>query len=185
MVFEFRFFHRCQEFAQCLFNSFSPSVLVEWNKLNSNIGNSLSDSTFKKKILNFIRPRSNDAFNVSHPKGLIFLTRLRVGISHLIDLKFKQRFLDTLDPICVCGLDIDTLNHFFLDCPRFTNENQNLKIERIIPNIFRKTDSSITYFFMAIEVFQLNLTPTYSIYLLITDYTQKSLNLLSLQRLDS
>ena len=163
MVFEFRFFHRCQEFVQCLFNSFSPSVLVEWNKLNSNIGNSLSDSTFKKKILNFIRPRSNDAFNVSHPKGLIFLTRLRVGISHLIDLKFKQRFLDTLDPICVCGLDIDTLNHFFLDCPRFTNENQNLKIERIIPNIFRKNDSSITYFFMAIEVFQLNLTPTYSI----------------------
>ena len=185
MVFEFRFFQRCQEFVQCLFNSFSPSVLVEWNKLNSNIGNSLSDSTFKKKILNFIRPRSNDAFNVSHPKGLIFLTRLRVGISHLIDLKFKQRFLDTLDPICVCGLDIDTLNHFFLDCPRFTNENQNLKIERIIPNIFRKTDSCITYFFMAIEVFQLNLTPTYSIYLLITDYTQKSLNLLSLQRLDS
>ena len=37
----------------------------------------------EKKILNFIRPRSNDAFNVSHQKRLIFLTRLRVGLSHL------------------------------------------------------------------------------------------------------
>ena len=120
-----------------------------------------------------MRPRSNDVFDVSHPKGLIFLTRLRVGISHLIDLKFKQRFLDTLDPNCVCGLDIDTLNHCFLDCPRFTNEKQNLESERIIPNIFRKTDTSITYFFMAIEVFQLNVTPTYSIYLLTRLYTKK------------
>ena len=41
------------------------------------------------------------------------------------------------------------------------------------------------YFFMAIRLFQLNLTPTYSIYLLTTYYPQKGLNLLSLQRLDS
>ena len=38
---------------------------------------------------------------------------------------------------------------------------------------------------MAIRVFQLKLTPTYSIYLLTTYYPQKGLNLLFLQRLDS
>ena len=94
-------------------NSFSPSALVEWNKLDSNIRNSPLYSTFKKKILNFIRPRSNDVFNVSHPKGLIFLTRLRVGLSHLREHKFKHSFLDTRNPICVCSLDIETLNDFF------------------------------------------------------------------------
>ena len=46
---------------------------------------------------------------------------------------------------------METLNHFFLHCPRFTNEKQNflLKIERMVPKIFRKTDSSTQYFFKA------------------------------------
>ena len=40
---------------------------------------------------------------------------------------------------------METLNHFFLHCPRFTNEMQNLpKVESIIPNNFRKTGTSIT-----------------------------------------
>ena len=127
------------------FSSF-PSTLVEWKKLDSYIWNSPSYSTFKKKTLNFIGPRSNNIFNVSHPKGLIFLTRLRVGLSDLGEHKFKHIFLDTLNSICICGLHIKTLNHFFFLCPRFTNEWQNLllKIERIIPGIFRKTDISIT-----------------------------------------
>ena len=35
-------------------NSIFPSASVEWNKLDSDIRNSPSDSYFKKKILNFI-----------------------------------------------------------------------------------------------------------------------------------
>ena len=127
-------------------NSFFPSTLVEWNKLDSGIRDSPSYSFFKKKDLNIIRPRSNDVLNVSHPKGIIFLTRLHVVLSHLREHKFKHCFLDTLNPICTCSFDIETLNHFFLHCPRFTNERQNLllKIERIMPDISRKTDTSIT-----------------------------------------
>ena len=49
-----------------------------------------------KKILNFIGPRSNDVFNVSHPKGFIFLTRLRTGLSHPRKHTLKHGFLDTL-----------------------------------------------------------------------------------------
>ena len=127
-------------------NSFFPSALVEWNKLDWDIRNSPSYSTFKKKISNFIRPRSNDVFKVSHPKRLIFLTRLRVGLSHLTEHKFKHSFLDTLNPICTCGFDIKILNHFFLHYSRFTNERKSLllNIEKIIPDISRKTDTSIT-----------------------------------------
>ena len=59
---------------------------------------------------------------------------------------FKHSFLDTLNPICTCGFDIEKLNHFFFHCPRFTNERQNilLKIEWIIPEILRKTNTNIT-----------------------------------------
>ena len=69
--------------------SFFPLALVEWNKLGSNICNSPLYSTFKKKILNFVRPRSNNFFNVSHPKGLIYL---RFGLSHLRKHKFHTAF---------------------------------------------------------------------------------------------
>ena len=54
-------------------------------------------------------------------KDELFFTHLRVGLSHLRDHKFKPSFLDTLNPICTCGFDIETLNHFFLRCPRFNN----------------------------------------------------------------
>ena len=85
----------------------------------------------EKKVLNFIRTRSNDAFNVSHQKGLIFLTRLRVGLSHLKEHKFKRSFFDTLNPFCFGGFDIETLNQFFRHSPRFTKERQNFCLTRI------------------------------------------------------
>ena len=71
---------------------------------------------------------------------------LMSGLSHLREHIFKHSFLDTLTPICICSLDIETLNHFFLHCPRFTNERENLlfMIERITLDIFRKTNTNIT-----------------------------------------
>ena len=118
--------------------------MAEWNNLYLDIRNSPSYSSFKKSILNFIRSRSNDVFTVGHPKGLIFLTRLRV--SHLREHKFQHSCLDKLNPIRTLGFDIQTLNHFFLRCPRFYNERQNfpLMIEMIIPDISKKIDTSIT-----------------------------------------
>ena len=39
------------------------------------------------------------------PIGLKFLTRIRLGLSHLRDHKFKHSFQDTLNPICSCRND--------------------------------------------------------------------------------
>ena len=79
-------------------------------------------------------------------KNFVFFTRLHVGLTHLREHKLKHSFLDTLNSICIWGIYIEKLNYFFLLCSRFTNKRQNLllKIERIIPNFFRKTDASIT-----------------------------------------
>ena len=97
-----------------------------------------------------MRRRINDVFNVSHLKGLIILTRPCADDSHLREHKFKHSFLDTLNPTCIHGFDIETMNHFFLHSLRFTIERENLllKIERIIPDIFRKTDTSIISIFL-------------------------------------
>ena len=61
-------------------NSFFPSaVILEWNKLNLNIGSSESLNMFKKTLLNFIRPSGSTVFNCHNPKGVKLLTRLRLG----------------------------------------------------------------------------------------------------------
>ena len=118
-------------------NSFFPSALVEWNKLDSDIRNSPSYLTFKKKVLNFIRPRNNDVFNISHPKRLIFLTRRRVGLSHLKERKFKHSFLDILNPICICGLISKHLISFF-----FTAQDSLMKDKTFC---LRLKGSSLTF----------------------------------------
>ena len=51
-------------------NSFFPSTVIEWNKLDSNIRNSESLAIFKKRILAFIRPYANSTFQYHSPKGL-------------------------------------------------------------------------------------------------------------------
>ena len=106
-------------------NSFFPSTIIEWNKLDISIRDSPSYAVFRKHILAYIRPSSNSLFNVNNPKGVILLTRLCVRLSHLREHKFKHSFLDTLNPICSCGNDIETLSHFFLHCPHFSSEKTN------------------------------------------------------------
>ena len=48
--------------------------------------------TFKKVILKIIRPEPNQVLNIDSSEGLKFLTRIRLGLSHLADHKFRQNF---------------------------------------------------------------------------------------------
>ena len=41
---------------------FSPSSVIEWNKLESNLRSAASLSVFKKNLLKFIRPSSKQCF---------------------------------------------------------------------------------------------------------------------------
>ena len=103
-------------------NSFFSSAVIEWNKLDLNIRNSESLNIFKKTLLNILRPSVSTVFNCHNPKGVKLLTRLRLGLSHLCEHKFKYSFQDLLNPICSCGNDIDTSAHFLLHSPNFSNE---------------------------------------------------------------
>ena len=100
-------------------NSFFPSTIAEWNKLNWKTRNSGSFSILKKNLLNFIRPFANSIFNIHNLYGIKLLTRLHLGLCHLCDHKFKYWFQDTLNPLCNCGNDTETITHFFLHCPIF------------------------------------------------------------------
>ena len=64
-------------------NTFFPSTIMEWNKLDWEIKNSESILTFKKRILSFIWSSANSTFNCHNPS---------LGSSHLREHKFKHSF---------------------------------------------------------------------------------------------
>ena len=107
-------------------NSFFPSAVIEWNKLDSRLRKVKSFTDFKKNILSFLRPKANSVFICNSSKGLKFVTRLRLGLSYLREHKFKHSFQDSINPLCSCSLDVESTIHYFLHCPQFTIERHTL-----------------------------------------------------------
>ena len=66
--------------------------------LDQNIHNSESLNIFNKALFEFIRLSGSTAFNCHNPKGVRLLTRLRLGLGHLREHKFKHSFQDSLNP---------------------------------------------------------------------------------------
>ena len=126
-------------------NSFFPSAITEWNKLDSYISNADSFEVFKKRILEFVRPLPNSIYNIHNPLGIKYLTRLRIGFSHLKEHKFRHNFQDSVDPMCSCNSGIETTAHFLLRCPNFNTQRQTLfdKIATIDANILRENENNI------------------------------------------
>ena len=120
------------------------AVILESNKLDVNIRNSVSCNVFKRVILKFIRP--NPVFNVDSNEGLKFLTRIGLGLSHLADHKFRHNFQDCVYPVCSCGQEIETSTHFLLHCSHYHCTRQTLfeKVNKIDSSILKQNDQVIT-----------------------------------------
>ena len=127
-------------------NSFFPSSIKEWNNLDPQIRISKSISTFKHNNLKFIRPKPNKVYYCHIPKGIKLLTRLRLSLSHVREHKFKHNFQDCLNPLCLCGNEIETSTHYLLHCPTYTNERLTLlnKIKSINCSILESSDAAVT-----------------------------------------
>ena len=82
--------------------SFFPHCMNAWGKLSKFLTGSLSFSVFQSRYLQFFRISMNFIYKVHNPVGLKYLTRLRMGLSHLKSHKFLHNFNDTLDRYCVC-----------------------------------------------------------------------------------
>ena len=97
-------------------NSFFLSTVIQWNQIDKITQKSDSLNICKKSILKFLRPPSNRVYDCHNLKGIKLLIRLKVGLSHLCDSKFRRSFQDTLNLICNCGEDIETTSHYLLHC---------------------------------------------------------------------
>ena len=85
-----------------------------------------------------MRPSQNRVYNCHNSKGIKLLTRLKVGLSHLCEHKFKHSFQDTLNPICNCDEDIETTSRYLLHCLDYLEGRKTLlnTVSCIVPNIF-------------------------------------------------
>ena len=54
---------------------------MDWNKIDVNIRNSASCNAFEKVILKFVRPETNQVFNVDSSERSKVHTRIRLGLS--------------------------------------------------------------------------------------------------------
>ena len=88
--------------------------------------NSESITVFKSKLLSFIRPSKRLIFNANYPEGVKYLTRLSLCFSHLNERRFRHGFLDTLNPLCNCSLEVEDNEHFLLHCLNFVNVRRSL-----------------------------------------------------------
>ena len=84
----------------------TPSTIIEWNNLDPHLRKSENFSVFKSNILKFIRPSPNYVYNCHNPRGICLITRLRLGLSHLREHKFKHGFQDTLNLLRSCRNDV-------------------------------------------------------------------------------
>ena len=118
-------------------DSFLPSTIKEFNKLPHSISHQVSFQSFRKILSKSIRPVPNSLFDACDPHGVKLLTRLRVGLSHLKEQKFRHGFNDTVDPFCPCNMETETVTHFYLRCLNYNN----LRFE--LMNELRKINSSL------------------------------------------
>ena len=106
--------------------SFFPYMMVEWNKLDINLRNAKSFLIFRNSLLKLGRPIQNPIYNINDPVRIKYLTRLRLGLSHLNDHKFRHNFQDCLNPLCPCSFEVESTIHYFLHCQYYNDIRKTL-----------------------------------------------------------
>ena len=82
--------------------TFFPNCVKIWNELDPELTKLPSLASFKNALLSFVRPTPNSIFGAHNPLGVVLLTRLRVGLSHLREHRFRHNFTVIVDPFCLC-----------------------------------------------------------------------------------
>ena len=85
-----------------------------------------SVSIFENKLFSQIRPPANSVYGIHNPKGIAYVTQLRVGLSKLSFHKSRHNFKDTINPMCPVNDGIEDTEHFLLLCNSFTEYRRSL-----------------------------------------------------------
>ena len=125
--------------------SFFPYLIMEWINLSSSIGNS-TYPLFRNHLLKIIWSVSNPVYKIQNCISLKFLTRLRLGLSHLNELRFNHNFQNCINLLCTCGFEVESTTHFFLQCHHYHNIRAKLlnSLEVIDTNLLKFSTEQLT-----------------------------------------
>ena len=76
--------------------------MIEWNNFDANIQKSGSCNIIFKVLLKLIVLESNQVFNIHNIVGLKILEKIMLGLSDLVDHKFRHKSQYCLVPISSC-----------------------------------------------------------------------------------
>ena len=94
-------------------NNFFQSAIIEWNKLVLLFG-TLKVRVFSKSISwNFLDPPREVFLIATTQRNKTNDSTFR-WISHLREHKFNNNFQNCINPLCRCGMDIESSSHFSL-----------------------------------------------------------------------
>ena len=82
-------------------------MCIQWNKMDLNIKR-LSLITFTDLFLKKTVPLANSIFDIHKPEGIKLLTRLSLGLSHLNEDRYNEKFSTYF-----FRSDVESASHFF------------------------------------------------------------------------
>ena len=96
-------------------------------------------------MLKIGRPNQCSVYRIHNPVGLKLLARLRLGLSHLNEQRFNHNFQSYINPLCSCGLEIESTTHFLLHCHHFSNIRSTLlnSINEVLGSIINLRDCDL------------------------------------------
>ncbi len=99
-----------------MYNSFVPKTVRDWNNLDK-YRYAPSLSSFKANYKNGMLRSPNNLHLYELEDANIHHTRLPLGLSHLKSHLLTYNLINS--PLCGCGLEAETTEHYILRCPSF------------------------------------------------------------------
>ena len=111
--------------------SFFSSTILEWNKLDRRMQQSTTMLSFRNALLKIGRSTPKPVYNILDPNSLHLLTRLRLGLSHLNELKFNRNFKECVNPLYSRSLLVESVSPFV--CTVITSQIlENSKFDKVL-----------------------------------------------------
>ena len=120
-------------------NSFLPSVVRDWNNIPDDRRNIDSVIAFKN-VLSRDKPIVPKHYLFGNRKEQILHTRLRTNCSVLNYDLYMKNIIDSR--LCRCN-NIETVKHFFLECPNYNN--QRITLMQTVSRFYSITLDTLLY----------------------------------------
>ena len=107
-------------------NTFFPFYIKEWTNLDAKIRNLPCLYRFKKSFLIYLKTDENSIFDVHNLIGVKLFNKLILTLSGLKEHNFRHNFWDTVNSLCLRNAEAETISHYLLLCPLFSEQRTKL-----------------------------------------------------------